>query len=125
MTATGMDDLAFAAHEADVRRESAREVDFQFERGEAPARRRRRVDRAAERRVEERRREAAVRDAGAVVKALVDTRREDNAAVLDLDEGMVVDRLGVSIDAHATPPLHSAWLILLISRSIGDGPPPE
>src|SRR5258708_40297252 len=55
-----VDDLPLAAHPADVCRESARQIDLQLERRESPSVRSRRVDRAAERRVEERGGEVAV-----------------------------------------------------------------
>jgi hypothetical protein len=58
-----VNDLRLADNLADLVRQRAREVHLQLERREAPARRHQRVDAAAERRVEERRGEAAVRDA--------------------------------------------------------------
>src|SRR5439155_23137002 len=63
-----------------------REVHLQLERREPPAGGHRRVDRAAKRGVEQRRRESAVRDAGPVVKALFGGGGEDDAALLDFRE---------------------------------------
>src|SRR5262249_59159220 len=73
--AAHVDDARFAAQLSDFLRDRTREVDLELERGEAAAGRHRRIDGTPQRRVEDRRRKAAVRDPGAVVETLVALRR--------------------------------------------------
>src|SRR5262249_56999912 len=61
--------LSLTAQRVRGGRQRPREIDLQLQRREALAGAGRRVDRAAERRIEQRRREAAVRHPGAVVEA--------------------------------------------------------
>src|SRR4029450_10545977 len=84
--AADVDDFRLAAERPDLASQRPREIHVQLERGEALAGRHHRVDRAAERGVEQRRRKSTVRDTGAVVKAFLGFCGEYHAAFLDLDQ---------------------------------------